>query len=222
MGSLAHPIFGCITKMARGNDTGMGSVTPALDNMATYWANRRYKRFSSYKYTLIDRKTGNHSQGRRQPALFGSRAESVGGGPLSIAWREALLRSAKYASAPNGEYRFNISARNFGDDPVKIKDAYIVSLVDSTKIYMFISDPNSDLITVENAGTVPPGADIFITARFPEDTSEATILRRWGLFNVVIEYDNKQEKRKFERDWVIQQIIANDPSARPHLLKNKQ
>jgi hypothetical protein len=62
---------------------------------------------------------------------------------------------------------------------------------------------------------------MFFTANFPEGTSEPTLLREWGSFSAVIEYDNKQEKRQFERGWVVQQLAASDPAAQPHVSKKK-
>jgi hypothetical protein len=121
------------------------------------------------------------------------------GSPLAIAWRGAQLREpvpnvplAKY-------YRFIVNARNIGDAPIKLKDGYIVSSTDASHIPMLLSVPNEQPFSIDDANPVPPHAEMFLTANFPEGTSEPTLLREWGSFSAVIEYDNKQEKRQFER-----------------------
>ena len=143
------------------------------------------------------------------------------GNPLAIAWRAAQLREpvpniplAKY-------YRFIVNARNIGDEPIKLKDGYIVSSTDASRIPMLLSVPNEQPFSIDDAKPVPPHAEMFFTANFPEGTSEPTLLRGWGSFSAVIEYDNKQEKRQFERGWVVQQLAGNNPAAQPHVSKKK-
>ena len=143
------------------------------------------------------------------------------GSPLAIAWRTAQLREpvpnvplAKY-------YRFIVNARNIGDESIKLKDGYIVSSTDASHIPMLLSVPNEQPFSIDDANPVPPHAQMFFTANFPEGTSEPTLLREWGSFSAVIEYDNKQEKRQFERGWVVQQLAGNDPAAQPHVSKKK-
>jgi len=143
------------------------------------------------------------------------------GSPLAIAWRAAQLREP----APNlpvaKYYRFIVSARNIGDEPIRLKDGYIVSSTDASRIPIFLSVPNEQPFSIDDANPVPPHAEMFFTANFPEGTSEPTLLREWGSFSAVIEYDNKQEKRQFERGWVVQQLAGNDPAAQPHVSKKK-
>jgi hypothetical protein len=144
------------------------------------------------------------------------------GGPLAIAWRAALLRAIP--NRPSGEYRFSVNTRNIGDDHVIIKDAYILSLINSARIKMRMADPRkqNEPFDVERAAPVPPGVELFLIVDFPDGTSQGTLLREWGSFSVVVEYDDsKTEKRRFERNWVAQQIINSDPDAQPHVSKKK-
>jgi hypothetical protein len=62
---------------------------------------------------------------------------------------------------------------------------------------------------------------MFLSVNFPEGISEPDLLREWGSFYAAIEYNNKQEKRQFERGWVVQQLAAGDPAAQPHVSKKK-
>jgi hypothetical protein len=95
------------------------------------------------------------------------------------------------------------------------------SSTDASRIPMLLSVPNEQPFSIDDANPVPPHAEMFFTANFPEGTSEPTLLREWGSFSAVIEYDNKQEKRQFERGWVVQQLAGNDPAAQPHVSKKK-
>ena len=96
-------------------------------------------------------------------------------------------------------YRFIVNARNIGDETFKLKDGYIVSSTDASRIPMLLSVPNEQPFSIDDAKPVPPHAEMFFTANFPEGTPEPTLLREWGSFSAVIDYDNKQEKRQFER-----------------------
>jgi hypothetical protein len=144
------------------------------------------------------------------------------GHPLAIAWRAALLRALP--SQHSREYRFSVNARNSGDDPIVIKDAYIQSLINSARIKMRIADPGkqNEPFDIEDTAPVPPGVQMFLIVDFSDGTSQDILLREWGSFHVVVEYDNnKLEKKKFERDWVVRQFIASDPDAQPHVSKKK-
>jgi hypothetical protein len=143
------------------------------------------------------------------------------GSPLAIAWRAAQLREP----APNPPwikyYRFIVNARNISEEPIKLKDGYIVSSTDASRLPLLVSVANEQPFSIDDANPVPPHAEMFLTANFPEGTSEPTLLREWGSFSAVVEYDNKQERRQFERGWVVQQLAGNDPAAQPHVSKKK-
>lgn len=146
------------------------------------------------------------------------------GRPLAVAWRAATLRAPVPGSPLYKYYRFIVNARNVGGEPIKIKDAYIISSADASRIRMLLSAPNvpnEEPFSIDDAKPVPPGAEMFVTANFPEGTSEPSLLREWGSFDAIIEYDNKQEKRQIERGWVVQQLTAGDPDAQPHVSKKK-
>jgi membrane protease YdiL (CAAX protease family) len=73
------------------------------------------------------------------------------GSPLAIAWRTAQLREPVPNSPFAKYYRFIVNARNIGDEPITLKDGYIVSSTDESRIPMLLSVPNEQPFSIDDA-----------------------------------------------------------------------
>jgi hypothetical protein len=144
------------------------------------------------------------------------------GRPLAIAWASARL--AEYS--PNTISAFIVDAHNPGPNEVTVHDAYILSLIDSTRIPMHIvnpsSDPPSERTPISVAMPVPRNAYLSFEASFDAGISETEFSTRWHDFSVVLEFDHTEISRDFNRLWVVDHINQNHPESQPHISRRQQ
>jgi hypothetical protein len=141
------------------------------------------------------------------------------GRPLGISWRSADLRLVASISPT---YSLTIPARNLGDDEVSLKAGYIISRIDSSRINMVVGPPNGESFALEDANPVPPRADLFLTANFPEKLSQQSLTQKWGSFSVIVEYDDRKVRHDFSREWTALQFTRGDPASLPHISKKQK
>jgi hypothetical protein len=143
------------------------------------------------------------------------------GTPLAISWESGNFRSYNSAT-PQQINSLEFLAKNIGADEIDLKDAYILSAVDSTKIPMTVSTPPGPNYRVEDILPIPPDAWIHFGASFGDGgLAEAEILNKWARFRAVIVYDDKNVRHDFNTSWVMQRITGLHPEAAPHISKRQ-
>jgi hypothetical protein len=141
------------------------------------------------------------------------------GSPLAISWEGGEIRSS---STPPQINSLTFLAKNISSDEIILKDAYIISAVDSAKIHMTVSTPPGPSFRIEDILPIPPDAWINFIITFDAGLSEAVFLNKWGRFRAVVEYDDKNVRRNFNAIWVMQRMAALHPEAAPHVSKRQQ
>jgi hypothetical protein len=139
------------------------------------------------------------------------------GRPLGIRWPSARLLEVN-----EGTVRaFVLDAYNSGSDQLIIRDAYILSDVDGTRIRMEISTPPGSWIPIAEAGPIPTDAYIAFSASFGASFSEAEFIQKWHNFDVIVEFDQTQVRHSFDSKWVFQHINENHPESKPHVSRRQ-
>ena len=160
---------------------------------------------------------------RQGPPIKGSVLLAEGsspmeGSPLAISWESGSFRSN---ATPPQINSLTFLAKNIGSDEITLKDDYIISNVDSTKIHMTVSTPPGADFGIEDILPVPPDAWINLTASFGAGLSESAFVNKWVKFRAIIEYDDKTVRHDFNASWVMQRMTALHPEAAPHVSKRQ-
>jgi hypothetical protein len=141
------------------------------------------------------------------------------GRPLGVWWQIALLR---IDTSPNPSISgFTVQAKNLGDDEVTLKAAYLVSGIDGSQIPLSVNAYPEGPIHIDEAGPVPPKAPLEFSATFSEQ-AEASFVKKWGHFFVVIETGTQKIRHEITAEEVRRQIDqAKGPESGPHIVKRK-
>jgi hypothetical protein len=134
-------------------------------------------------------------------------------------WQIALLR---IDTSPNPSISgFTVQAKNLGDDEVTLKAAYLVSGIDGSQIPLSVNAYPEGPIHIDEAGPVPPKAPLEFSATFSEQ-AEASFVKKWGHFFVVIETGTQKIRHEITAEEVRRQIDqAKGPESGPHIVKRK-
>jgi hypothetical protein len=145
-------------------------------------------------------------------------AENYEGSPLGVWWRTARL----VIVTPPLVYGFAIDAKNVGTEELSLKEAYLISGIDSTKVNMLVGTPPMQGITVPEAAPIPPNTRLTFTASF-DNITEQEFFRKWSKFSMIVQYNNtsKRLRHEFDRQWVIDQVNHNHPESQPHVSKRQ-
>jgi len=145
-------------------------------------------------------------------------AENYEGSPLGVWWRTARM----VIVTPPLVYGFAIDAKNVGTDELTLKEAYLISGIDSTKVNMLVSTPPMQGIIVPETAPIPPNTRFTFTASF-DNITEQEFFRKWSNFSMIVQYNNtsKPLRHEFDRQWVIDQVNQNHPESQPHVSKRQ-
>jgi hypothetical protein len=135
------------------------------------------------------------------------------GSPLGIRWESANLVVVQ----PGLIYGFRIDTKNVGKEELTLKNSYLISGIDRTKLSMLVSTPPLSEISPEGA-VVPLNTMIVFPARF-NNLPEMEFFKKWENFSIVIQYNDSKERHEFNRQWVIDQVKESHPESRPHVSK---
>ena len=144
-------------------------------------------------------------------------SEEYEGSPLRIWWRTARL----VMPAPPLIYGFTINAKKVGAEELTLKEGYLISGIDSTKIILLVSTPPGPGIPLAETLPVPSNTFMSFGTLF-DNITEQEFFRKWGNFSMIIEYNNlKPLRHEFDRQWVIDQVNLNHPESQPHVSKRQ-
>jgi hypothetical protein len=121
---------------------------------------------------------------------------------------------------------FRIYGKNVSAEPAELKNAYIESRFDGTRLPLMVSADQDELIAISDATPVPPLAQFFLSARIVDNHNNASVtesefMRKWGSSVVVIEYDNYKITHPFTRDALRLMIDSQGPNSRPRVTRRK-
>jgi hypothetical protein len=144
------------------------------------------------------------------------------GNPLGISWDGGYFTPINL-STPNAPLigGLNFTGKNVGDTEITLKDAYIISAVDSTKLPITVSTPPGPSYRIEEIRPIPANAWINFIVNFDGGLSESEFVNRWSRFRIFIESDKNNLTRNFDTSWVMQRMTALHPEAEPHVSKRQ-
>lgn len=153
----------------------------------------------------------------------GSLPKSEAGTPLGVAWATARIGTKPLIpDKPRGMVQiisFTVDAQNQSNEEIEIKDAYIVSGVDGSRVRLKISTPTDDIYP-EEAAPIPPKATMHLIADFSNTRLvEGDFVMKWNTFSVVIICGDKQIRHRYDALWVTAQMDEYHSDYRPHVSK---
>ena len=146
---------------------------------------------------------------------------SFDGAPLGMQWVSAVLNAAPAANSdinsPLEVAAFSVYAKTIGSDAVTLKEAYIESSIDFTKIEIKVSTPPGPMYSIDQISPIQPNAWVYFVAQFDHGIPEQAFLDRWRSFHIIIRYDDKSIRRYFDSNWVSERLIGLHPNSAPHV-----
>jgi hypothetical protein len=150
------------------------------------------------------------------------------GRPIGFAWEGVVLATQKSRDGLLQIFGFDVWCKNFGPTYPILKDAYLISEINGSKLPMQVGDNANGLIIPADAAPIPVGAQFMFHATFKSKDitidggiAETDFYRNWGKFRVVVQYDDLIVSRDFDRAWVANALAGADPSLAPHISKRQ-
>jgi hypothetical protein len=148
-------------------------------------------------------------------------SEHYDGSPLGIRWESANLVILEPEPNMHIVYGFRIDTKNVGKEKLTLKDAYLISGSDGTRLSMLVSTPPLAGIFPGEAEPILPDIRMVFSATF-DNSPEPAFVEKWAEFSMIIQYnDSKERYHSFNRQWVIDQIKESHPESRPHVSKRQ-
>jgi hypothetical protein len=149
-------------------------------------------------------------------ATVATESEQYSGSPLGIRWPSARL----VIVTPPVIYSIDVDAKSVGTEEITLKDAYVISGIDGSKVDMHVSTPPLPWISPQEAAPVPPNTYLAFRALF-NNITEPDFFKNWENFSIVIQYNNSTLRHEFNRQWVIDQINQSHPESQPHVSRGQ-
>jgi hypothetical protein len=172
----------------------------------------------------------NHVVGAsgRQYISSGIIDDDFEGRPLGVYWEGSYLNVLRETTG-DGTFLLTISVytingKSLGSNEISIRDAYVISSVDSTKIPLTIFAIPGGMIDIGDASPIPPGAAFSMQANFARGDarlSEADFLKTWNGFYIVIESDEQKIRHLISRTKIHNMLEVNHPELSPHVTKKR-